>query len=73
MNWEPITGAAAYAISFRSLGTLRYEPFRFVPATQAGDVTLTGFTAPQGYAVSLASIDRNGRIGGFTPEVIVAP
>ena len=73
LNWEPITGAAAYAISFRSLGTLRYEPFRFVPATQAGDVTLTGFTAPQGYAVSLASIDRNGRIGGFTPEVIVAP
>lgn len=73
LNWEAVPGAAAYAISFRSLGSLRYEPFRFVSATQAGDVTLTGLTAPQGYAVSMAAIDRNGRIGAFSPEVIVAP
>lgn len=73
LNWNAVPGAAAYAISFRSLGTLRYEPFRFVSATQAGDVILTGLTAPQGYAVSMAAIDRNGRIGAFSSEVIVAP
>lgn len=73
LNWNAVPGAAAYAISFRSLGSLRYEPFRFVPATQAGDVILTGLTAPQGYAVSLAAIDKNGRIGAFSSEVIVAP
>ncbi len=73
LNWDAIPGAAAYAISFRALGSDRYEPFRFVPATQAGDVIVTGFTAPQGYAVSLAAIDRSGRVGAFSPEVIVAP
>lgn len=73
LNWEGVPGAAAYLISFRPLGSLRYDPFRFVPATQAGDVILTGFTAPQGYAVSLAAIDRSGRVGAFSPEVIVAP
>lgn len=73
LNWNAVPGAAAYAISFRSLGTLRYEPFRFVAAPQAGDVTLTGLTAPQGYAVSMAAIDKNGRIGAFSPEVLVAP
>ena len=73
LNWESVRGAAAYVISFRSLGSARYEPFRFVSADQAGDVVLTGFTAPQGYAVSMAAVDGSGRIGAFTPEVIVAP
>ena len=73
LNWEMVPGAAAYVISFRSLGSVRYEPFRFVSADQAGDVILTGFTAPQGYAVSMAAVDGRGRVGAFTPEVIVAP
>ena len=71
LDWTMAGDAAAYAISFRPLGELRYPPFHVVMASQAGHVILTGLTNPQGYAVSLAAINENGCIGTFSPEILV--
>jgi hypothetical protein len=37
----------------------------------AGNVVLTGFEPSQPYAVSIAALDEFGRLGLFSPEIIV--
>ena len=46
---------------------------RVVSGTEAGNVALTGLDPLTTYAVSLAALDGNGRIGAFSPEIIVEP
>ena len=57
----------------RPLGAAEYAPFRFVCTNQAGNVVLTGFDPQITYAVSLAALDVNGRVSGFSAEVLVGP
>jgi hypothetical protein len=73
LTWQPDALAAGYAISFRPLGAAEYAPFRFVCTNQAGNVVLTGFDPQITYAVSLAALDVNGRVSGFSAEVLVGP
>jgi len=73
LNWAPDRTAAGYAISFRIVGEAGYAPFRYVRAAEAGNVVLTGFDPNIRYAVSLAALDANGRLGLFSPEVIIEP
>jgi hypothetical protein len=73
LTWQPDPIAAGYAISFRPLGAAQYAPFRFVCANQAGNVVLTGFDPQITYAVSLAALDVNGRVSGFSAEALVGP
>jgi hypothetical protein len=55
------------------MGKGSFPTFRFVRANQAGNVALTGLDPNTRYAVSLTALDANGRLGDFTPEVIVEP
>jgi hypothetical protein len=73
LTWSPDTNAAGYAISFRPVDTNNLPPFRFVSIREAGNVALTGFDPDVTYAVSMAALDENGRIGLFTPEIIINP
>lgn len=73
LTWPTDPTAAGYAISFRPVGSADYPPFRFVNGAQAGNVALTGFDPQVEYAVSLAAITDGGRIGLFSPELIVSP
>ena len=72
LTWTPDPAAAGYAISFRPLGSTNYPPFRFVNQRQAGNVALTGFDPQAAYAMSMAALDGNGRLGLFSPEIIVS-
>lgn len=71
--WQPNPLAAGYAISLRPLGSTVYPPFRYVSIGQSGNVGLSGLDPNVAYAASLAAIDAKGRIGLFTPEVIIGP
>mgnify|MGYP001822446836 CR=1 FL=1 len=71
LTWPVDPSAAGYAISFRPINSTVYPPFRFVRADMAGNVVLTGYDPAQTYAVSIASLDQNGRLGLFTTEQIV--
>ncbi len=73
LNWPVDRSASGYAISFRPVNSASYAPFRFVRANMAGNVVLTGFDPSANYAVSIAGLDANGRLGLFTPEIIVGP
>ncbi|MEZ4591109.1 MAG: M20/M25/M40 family metallo-hydrolase [Chloroflexota bacterium] len=73
LRWPTDPNAAGYAISFRPLAEGSFPTFRFVRANQAGNVALTGLDPTTSYAVSLTALDENGRLGDFTPEVIVEP
>ena len=73
VTWTPDPTAVAYAFSFRPLGSTTYPPFRLIAAEDAGNVALTGFDAGTIYAVSMAGIDVNGRLGRFSNEIIVDP
>ena len=73
LNWPVAPEAAGYAISFRPVGSEEYSPFRFVRADKAGNVVLTGYDPNTTYAVSLAALDERGRLGYFSPEIIVGP
>jgi hypothetical protein len=73
LRWPTDSEAAGYAIAFRPLVEGSFPTFRFVRAGQAGNVAFTGFDPTVTYAVSLAALDENGRLGDFTPEVIVEP
>jgi hypothetical protein len=73
LTWAPDPGAAGYAISFRPMGTAEYPPFRFVNTAQAGNVALTGLDSGTSYAVSMAALGANGRIGLFSPEIFIGP
>ena len=71
LNWVPDPRAAGYAISFREVGSDQYPPFRYVASGEAGNIALTDLDPQTVYAVSIAAIDGNGRISGFSPEIIV--
>jgi hypothetical protein len=73
LSWQAEPEAAGYAVSFRPLNSGEYPPFRFVSPTQTGNVVLTGFDADATYAVSIAAIGANGRLGAFSSELIVGP
>ncbi|MDX1413407.1 MAG: M20/M25/M40 family metallo-hydrolase [Candidatus Promineifilaceae bacterium] len=73
LNWPVDQGVQGFAISFRPINNGRYEPFRFVRGNMAGNVVLTGYDPNETYAVSIAALDQNGRLGMFTPEVLVGP
>ncbi|MAT99921.1 MAG: hypothetical protein CL608_22505 [Anaerolineaceae bacterium] len=73
LRWPTDPTVAGYAISFRPIGEGSFPTFRFVRANQAGNVALTGLDPNTRYAVSLTALDGNGRLGDFTPEVIVEP
>ncbi|WP_420629779.1 M28 family metallopeptidase [Candidatus Leptofilum sp.] len=73
LRWPTDQNAAGYAISFRPITEGSFTTFRFVRANEAGNVALTGLNPATRYAVSLTALDENGRLGDFTPEVIVEP
>ena len=73
LTWPVEPDVDGYAISFRPIYSAVYPPFRFVRANRAGNVVLTGFDPNETYAVSLASLDKNGRLGYFNPEILVGP
>jgi len=73
LRWPTDPDAAGYAISFRPVVEGSFPTFRFVRANQAGNVALTGLDPNTRYAVSLTALDENGRLGDFTPEVILEP
>ncbi|MCC6607750.1 MAG: M20/M25/M40 family metallo-hydrolase [Anaerolineae bacterium] len=73
LRWPTDPNAAGYAISFRPLAEGSFTTFRFVRANQAGNVALTGLNPTLTYAVSMTALDEHGRLGDFTPEVIMPP
>lgn len=70
LTWIPDSSAAGYAISFRPVGSEGYPQFRYVNANEAGNVAITGLDPAVQYAVSIAGLDGNGRIGLFSPEIL---
>lgn len=73
LRWPTDPNADGYTVSFRPLTEGSFPTFRFVRAGQAGNVAFSGFDPNMIYAVSLAALDENGRLGDFTTEVIVEP
>lgn len=72
LTWAPDPLVSGYAVAFRQLGFQGIPPLRFVATTEAGNVAFTGLDPNVIYAVSLATVDGNGRISYFSPEVIVS-
>ncbi|MCA9918698.1 MAG: M20/M25/M40 family metallo-hydrolase [Anaerolineales bacterium] len=70
LTWIPDSNAAGYAISFRPVGSEGYPQFRYVNASEAGNVAITGLDSAVQYAVSIAGLDGNGRIGLFSSEIL---
>ena len=74
VTWTTSPDAVGYAISIRPFESRRLPPLQFVSAAQAGTVGLSGLDSQTSYAVSIASLDRQGRLGLFSsPEVIIGP
>lgn len=71
LNWTPDPRAAGYAISFRELGLDAYPPFQYISGGESGNVAFTDLDPQKTYAVSLAAIDVNGRISGFSQEIVI--
>lgn len=70
LTWIPDSRAAGYALSFRPVGAATYAQFRYVNTNEAGNVAITGLDPSVQYAVSIAGLDGNGRIGLFSTEVL---
>lgn len=70
LSWIPSPEAAGYAVSFRPLGSGEYPPFRFISANQTSNVVLSGFDPNTTYAISIAAVGDNGRLGYFSPEFL---
>lgn len=70
LTWISDSTAAGYAISFRPVGSPTYPQFRYVNLSDAGNVAITGLDPAMQYAVSIAGLDGNGRIGLFSPELL---
>ena len=68
LTWIPDSSAAGYAISFRPIGSATYTSFRYVNISDAGNVAITGLEPGVQYAVSLAGLDGNGRMGLFSQK-----
>lgn len=73
LTWPVTQDAAGYAISFRPLDSLYYPTFRFVKASHAGNVAITGLDPAVTYAVSIAALNERGLISGFSVEQIIGP
>jgi hypothetical protein len=73
VTWTPHPNAAGYAISFRPEGWPTFPPFVYVQQAQAGNVAVTTLEPGTRYMVSMAALTENGRIGLFSPEIIVEP
>lgn len=73
IRWRVHDDVAGYGIVFRPITEESYPPFRFVRAREAGNVVLTGLNPNVTYGVSMTTLDEYGRLGDFTPEVIVEP
>lgn len=73
ISWLPDPQAAGYAISFRPINSDVYPDFHYVNLNQAGNVALTSLDPNQQYAVSMAALNRNGRISPFSAEVQIGP
>lgn len=73
LTWPVAPDAAGYAISFRPADSLYYPTFRFVKASHAGNVALTGLDPNVTYAVSIAALNERGLISGFSVEKLVGP
>ncbi len=73
IRWRIQPEAAAYAFSFRPVESAELPPFRFVRAIEAGTVMFTGLDPFASYGVSLAMVSETGRLGRFTPEVLIEP
>ncbi len=70
LTWIPDSNAVGYAISFRPVGSASYTQFRYVNASESGNVAITDLDPSLQYAVSIAGLDGNGRIGLFSTEVL---
>lgn len=73
VTWQTNPLAAGYAISFRPIASLTFPDFRYINASEAGNVVLTGLDPNTPYAVSVAPIGPTGRLGGFSAEVNIVP
>lgn len=73
LTWSVAPDAAGYAISFRPSGSAYYPAFRYVKANHAGNVALTGLDPNVTYAVSIAALNAQGLIGGFSTEQLIEP
>jgi len=71
ISWLPDPDAAGYAISFRPLESETYPTFSYVNLDQSGNVALTNLDEKGSYAVSMAALNRNGRISLFSQEVVI--
>lgn len=73
--WDISQDAAGYAIAFRPLNSMTYEGtiFHYVSMAEAGNVLMSGMNPTSPYAVSLAALDRQGRISLFSREVVLTP
>lgn len=73
LTWQVDPAAAGYAISFRPVDSPYYPTFRFVKASKAGNVALTGIDPNVTYGVSLAALSESGLVSGFSPELFIGP
>jgi Peptidase family M28 len=70
LTWIPDSSAAGYAIAFRPVDSPTTPKFRYVNKSEAGNIAITGLDPTMQYAVSIAGLDGNGRIGLFSSEVL---
>lgn len=71
LTWPTDPLAAGYAVSIRPIGQIGLPELRYVTGEQAGRLPLTGLDPQQTLAISIAPIGVSGRLGGFSPELIV--
>ncbi len=71
LTWAPDPQAAGYALSFRPVESFSFPQFQYVSAADAGNIAINGLDPQQAYYLSIAGLDGNGRLGFFSPEVIV--
>jgi hypothetical protein len=71
LTWPTDPRAAGYAVVAREIGSVESQ-FRFVGASEAGNVVITGFTPGTTYNISLAALDDRGRMSLFSPETLMA-
>ena len=69
LSWTPDRRAAGYAVIFRRLGSDE-TILRFISAEEAGNVAITGMDATTSYGISVAALDKRGRVSRFSEEVL---
>lgn len=69
LSWNTDPQAAGYAVAFRPVqGEERV--LRYINAADAGNVVITGLDPALQYAISLAPLDGEGRVGLFSQEAV---